>query len=198
MFQDQLGEYLRAGRDLVSGPDSAWFWSMVQVLLIGFSVWFIAKQIRVQGHANMLHALFGLAGKWSGDRMLESRMAVCAASKEEDSEKRLDEKHQRVASFFEDIGVYLRYGCFTREAIWEGYSYYIEHYWPLLEERIEIYRTETGDDTWFENFEALYREMRKVSKKKGAPTNRRSDGEIAQFARGELQTVPRGVGSKAP
>jgi hypothetical protein len=189
MSQGQLREWLRAGGDLISGPDSAWFWTMAQVLVIGFSVWFISKQIRLQGHANMLHALFGLAGKWSSDSMLEARKAVCLAFREEEPGNSLDEKHQRVASFFEDIGVYLRYGCFTREAIWEGYSYYIEHYWPLLEERIKLYRTQTEDGTWFENFEALYEAMRKASKRKGAPTSRRSETEMAQFTRGELQTA---------
>lgn len=88
--------------------------------------------------------------------------------------------------FFEDVGVYLERKVFDNEAVWDKYSYYIEHYRAMYQLHINEYRAETKDNTWFEKFAVLHKSTDDFSSKKGVSTIPKSQEEIKKFIRGEV------------
>jgi hypothetical protein len=132
-------------------------------MVVAVSLYLIYKQIRIQSHANMLTALFELSNKWNTPHMLESRSNVSESALKDKRNRAINQDEERIASFFEEIGFYLSQGAFTAEAIWEQYSYYIEHYWPMLEPHVLEFRKAERDDTWFEQFERLYNRMQRLA-----------------------------------
>lgn len=171
------------------GPQSEWFWAMLQFLTVAASLYLIYKQIRIQSQANMLTALFELSTKWNTPHMLESRHHVSDSSLRGLKDHAINQHEERIGSFFEEIGFFLRQGAFSPEAIWEQYSYYVEHYWPMLEPHVREFRKTERDDTWFEQFESLYNRMQKIAKKRGVYVIWRDRADLEKFARGELYTV---------
>lgn len=171
------------------GPGSEWLWAALQFVVVAISLYGIYQQIKIQSHANMLNAMFALADKWESPRMIEARQKVCIAYKRDRADTSINQQEDRIASFFEEISFFLKKGAFTADAIWEQYSYYVEHYWPMLEPRVRAFRKLERDNTWFENFESLYERMQKIAKKRGVHVVKRDDDDMKKFARGELDVV---------
>lgn len=171
------------------GPESEWLWACLQFVVITLSLYGIYRQVRIQSHANMLHAMFELAAKWDSPRMIDARRQVCAAYGKDPADTSINQQEDRIATFFEEISFFLKKGAFTADAIWEQYSYYVEHYWPMLEPRVRAFRKDERDDTWFENFEDLYDKMQNIAKKRGVHVVKRDGVDMKKFARGELDVV---------
>jgi ferric iron reductase protein FhuF len=66
------------------------------------------------------------------------------------------------------MGLLLRKGALDKEIIWNSYSYYIEHYWSMIESNIKEFRVSSKDNTYFENFAKLREEMGSYSTRKKA------------------------------
>ena len=175
------------------GPNSEWLWAMLQFVVVAISLFFIYRQIRIQSHANMLTALFALAKKWDSSLMRKARRHVCKEYQENRERRKINQHEERIASFFEEIGFFLDEGAFTPEAIWEEYSYYVEHYWPMLEPKVAEFRKVERDNTWFEHFEKLYKKTQSIAKRRGVYVIVRDDSDLKKFVTGELYT-----GEQAP
>src|ERR1043165_4608515 len=59
------------------GNDSQWFWTMAQALVVFISLWFIGKQIRLQGLNNSLGSLEAFRGEWQSEKNEIFRGKVC-------------------------------------------------------------------------------------------------------------------------
>lgn len=169
----------------IAGDNSKPFWSIVQTLAIVSSLFLIYRQIRLYRSASMIQTLDSRREDWDSERMIGYRRTTCRGYQE--GTRRIKMAEGEVLGFFEEMGLLLRKGVVSQEFVWETYSYYIEHYWPMLEANIREYRNSTGDDTWFENFQHLADSMQEYSKKRKCPTRAKTEEEISNFISGELE-----------
>ena len=123
--------------------------------------------------------------------MLTARKQACNSFLSD--KLRINSAQGDVLGFFEDIGVYLERKVFDTEAVWDKYSYYIENYWAMYQGHINEFRAETKDNTWYEKFQRLHKDMRSFSKKKGVSVSPKSQDDIGRFIRGELDQVAQQV-----
>jgi hypothetical protein len=179
---------LNMGKTWISvliGNDSVWFWTMIQCLAVLGSLCFIARQIYHQRSSNMLATLFSLDERWKSASMVLARDHICRDYLFAGTEKTIAQPEELVMCFFEEIGIYVRKGIFDVTTVWEFYSYYIEHYWVILQPRVKEYRINSQDQLWFSEFEYLYSRITKYSIKRKCPVGK-SDADIQKFVRGEI------------
>ncbi len=165
------------------GTESGWFWTMAQTIVIFASLWLILRQLQSQRCANLLIILNDMKSDWNSCKMIAARMEVCRHYGDKD--KMISHIEERVLSFFEAVGIWEKRKVFSRRIVWEYYSYYIEHYWPILKPRIDELRKKTRDDSWYENFERLYKRMKFQSYLRRAPYGEKSDEEMRKFIESE-------------
>lgn len=81
--------------------------------------------------------------------------------------------------------MFTRRGIFDIHLVWNLYSHYIEHYWPLLSSTFSELRTVENDDSYFEHAAWLHARCCTISKKrKGQPI--KTDTQLQNFIAGEL------------
>lgn len=161
------------------GSGSDWFWAMAQTALILLSLIMVIPQLMAQRHSNTLTVLKNMRDDWESDAMIAARIEVCANFGSED--KTIRHIEERVLGFFESLGVWQSKGVFSRRVVWEYYSYFIEHYWPILQPRVLELRRSTKDESWYRNFERLHRQMRIQSFLCRSPWSVKSDAEMKRF-----------------
>lgn len=166
------------------GSESQWFWTMVQAVVVGITLMLIYGQVRIQRHANALVALQKLDERWGSSKMTTCRRKVCESIKA----GKLDISHneEAVLNFFEEMGLHLSKGIFEIDMVWELHSYYIENYWPLLSKKVEEFRKQDRDQSWYKNAQRLFERSRKHSKKMKAPSADKSQADLGRFIKGEL------------
>lgn len=169
------------------GKESGWFWEMLQFLAVSISLAFIGYQLKVQVTSNMLMALFEFSKKWRSRRLLNARKAVCESYLKN---KTAGDQWKTVANFFEELGLLVKKNVIDSDVIWEEYSFEIEHYWPILQPKINSLRRDQGlDDTYFDSFEELYRSIDKVCQKKKRPAVGRGESACTEFCDGEIKAI---------
>ena len=184
-------ETLRAIFAQIFGQNSAWFWTMLQAIVVAITLYLIYRQLRVGRYSNMLDTLARLDEKWFSEVMLKARHGICCdyVNPEKKEDRRITYREAMVLDFFEDIGIFLKRRVLEKETVWESYSYSIEHYSQMLQVRVTEFRASSKDQSWYDNFQALAETMRKVSKKRGASTQDKTEQEMKLFARGEIQRL---------
>lgn len=184
-------DMLRAISAQIFGQNSVWFWAMFQAVVVAITLYLIYRQVRIGRYSNMLDTLARLDEKWLSKVMLRARHDICDdyISPEKPEGKKIKYREAMVLDFFEDIGIFLKHRVLDKETVWESYSYSIEHYWQMLQGRIIEFRVSSRDQSWYDNFQLLAESMRKVSKKRGASTQDKTDEEMKRFARGEIQRL---------
>ena len=170
----------------VIGQGSQWFWSMAQSMIVLGSLIFIYRQIKIQRYSNMLQMLNNMRENWNSERMMPFRKTTCTNYQK--GTKKIGMAEGEVLGFFEEMGFMLKKGVVDKDFIWETYSYFIEHYWSMLESNIKEFRLSTRDNSWFKNFESLRDSVRKYSEKKRCPSSDKTEEEIERFICGELET----------
>lgn len=170
----------------IIGVHSEWFWAMGQFFAILISLFLILRQIRIQTNANMLALFSQMEQRWNSEPLQIARHYICSTHGES---KRITRADEFVLSFFEDLGLYLRKKVLSADLMWEVHSYYVEHYWPVLQPKIEEFRLRSNDQSWYSNFEYLVNQMKRRSQKNGS-TFRKSDEQIARFLKGECERLP--------
>lgn len=168
-----------------TGPNSSWLWSMLQFIVIFFSLIFIWWQVRIQRFSNMLNIINSLYERWHSNDILSARKEVCSNYKK--SILKINQRDELVLHFFEEIGIYLKKRIINLSIIWEFYSYYIEYYWPILKPKITNMREEKKDKTWYENFEYLFNKICRYSKRKKLKVTTKTKDEIEGFISSELE-----------
>lgn len=169
----------------ITGETSQWFWSMAQTFIILVSLIFIYRQVRVHRFSNMLQTLSSLREHWNSDTMLAARKTTCINYQK--GTKKIGKAEGDVLGFFEELGLLLKKGVVSKEFIWETYSYFIEHYWSMLEPNIKEFRLSTNDNSWLDNFESLRKAIHRYSKKRKCPSSDKTEEEIKRFILGEIE-----------
>jgi hypothetical protein len=165
------------------GTDSQWFWSFAQFVTVLIGLVFIYHQLKLQRMANSLSSLAEFENSWKSQEMMAARQEICGNVC--DPKGGGTQSAERISCFFETLGLYLSRKVFDRAIIWELYSYYVEHYWPILKPKITEMRK--GDPTIYTAFEALHDKMRVFSEKRGAPSHEKSPEMLLEFAKSELE-----------
>lgn len=171
------------------GPNSSWFWTMAQFFAVAASLLFIYRQVAAQAQSNMLQTLGTLSSRWESEEMKKFRKVV--SERYGQNMLQIGMAEGGVLGFFEDIGIFLKRRALDAEIVWDNYSYYIEHYWPLLEPNVRRYREQTNSITWFINCERLYGQMLRYSRKKRIKVKPKTEAEMKKFVRGETETLPK-------
>ncbi len=162
---------------------------MIQSISVSITLILIYRQLKAQRHAIMVDALFRFAARWDGQRIVTARKEACDLHSAVRLNGNLEGGSEIIASFFEELGSHVKAGTLAPIQVWNQYSYYLEHYWPMLSERVSNFRHTERDPTWFENFEDLYHKMQRIAKKRGVYVVTRSDDDVRRFISGELKHV---------
>jgi hypothetical protein len=165
--------------------DPQTFWMMVQAVGVIITLWLIWRQIKLQGVGNSISSLTELESEWKSDKMAEARREICKCYK--DGKDGGIQSAERIACFFETLGLYHERKMFDTVLIWELYSSYVENYWPILKPRIEKMRADDGDHSIYTHFEDFYDRMRVESKNHGAPTDVKTPEVLLAFSKWELE-----------
>jgi hypothetical protein len=169
----------------IIGPDSSWFWTMVQGIIVSVSAVLIYRQLKAQHFGNMLGAMATLDERWATEEMFKGRETLCLKYGKNDLE--IDDQIGRVLDFFEQMGLYLKKRAFTQDVIWEFYSYNIKYYWAIAEPLIKEFRSSTKDQTYYVWFEWLKTKMMEEDKSMGSPYTVPTKDEITKFISGEVR-----------
>jgi hypothetical protein len=171
--------------DWLIGENSSWFWTMMQFVGLVTSLGIIYVQLRLQFKGNMMQAFLSVADRWDSDHMIAFRRAACQNYQKSDLDVRGPDGE--AIAFFEDVSLYVRERVFTIDMVWERYSYYILHYWPMYRDHVRECRTRTGTP-WFANFEELHKRVIAHSATEyGIGEREITPEDIARFAKGELR-----------
>jgi hypothetical protein len=157
---------------------------MAQAVVVLVSLVFIYRQIRAQRLANSLAALKALDDRWRSEPYLAARREI--ADSYPTTDKSLENSEYLVLSFFEEVGFYVAKGVFELEAVWEFYSYHLEHYWPILSQKIAELRAQENDQTYYTSAESLYKAFCKLSKKNGGVPIK-TEAQLQKFVSGEVK-----------
>jgi len=164
------------------GPDSSWFWTMAQALAVAVSLYLIYRQLKAQRLANTLSTLKAMDERWNVGRLAAGRAMIAWTYPSADT--KMDHQEEDVLTFFEEMAVYVRYGAFDIKSVWNLYSYYLEHYWPILKPKVTELRAAEQDDTYYEHAEWLYEKVCKYSKRRNA-NPRKTSQQLERFVKGE-------------
>lgn len=166
---------------------------MVQAVAVIVSLIFIYRQVRIQRMANSLTTLKEFRERWDSRRLSDARAAVVSAYSSRD--KKIDHTEESLLNFFEEMGLNVSRGIFDACSVWETYSYYLEHYWPILLPKVTEMRAAERDGSYFEQAEKLYSKCCAISKKRGAEAAK-TEEQLTRFITGELGYIKyRGEGS---
>jgi cytochrome c biogenesis factor len=164
----------------IFGNDSEWLWIMVQSLAVIVTGVLVLRQLRLQRNAHLVSSFSILHDRWNSQMMLRARHLVCTGYKPESRD--INFQSCLVGTFFDELGGYCRLGHLDINMAWENYSFYVEHYWVILENQINCYRERNGNDrSYYHHFERLYDEFRKISESRNVPAGRRSHDAIKNF-----------------
>ncbi|HEY0018202.1 MAG TPA: hypothetical protein VGC13_17945 [Longimicrobium sp.] len=176
-----------SGSPFFIGSQSEWFWAMAQAIIVALSLLFIGQQIRLQSHANVLTALAGIQHQWTSPELVYARGLTCAHWK--DQGPFFENAEETVCTFFENLGLYVEKQVVSQEIAWELYSYYVEHYWAMLEREIRDIRKENEDPTLYCHFQRLNAILRDYGLRRGVVPGDFSPARITRFRDYELKRV---------
>ena len=92
-----------------------------------------------------------------------------------------------ILGYFEDLGLMLRKGLAPQYFVWTMNCYYVLNYWTVLTEYIEWARKDKDDQTYYSEFEYLYKKMFKLEKKlTKKKTIKFAQDECREFLKEEL------------
>jgi hypothetical protein len=166
------------------GTGSEWFWAFLQFLAVAITLFLIYWQIRLQTASHVVQSLSTIHTRWNSESMLRVRQHVC--SRWIKGNRDFDGVAQYLAEFMEELGNYLRIRAVTDRDIWEVQSWYIEHYYLMLENGIEQYRQTYNDESLYLQFQFLFNRMRKMDLKRHSPHFSGSEEKLMAFAKLEL------------
>jgi hypothetical protein len=186
MTETGPNDFFKILLDNIIGQQSAWFWTMIQALAIVISLVLIYRQVRAQRMTNSLATLEKLGERWNSKRLCDARSAI--VSVHPSTNKKIDHHEEVVLTFIEEMGGHTKKGVLDVKSVWSLYSYYVEHYWPILSPKVSELRAAAVDDSYYDQAEWLYNKCCKLSQNCGA-NPRKTDAQLALFAKGELHYV---------
>lgn len=176
-----------SGTPFFIGSQSEWFWAMIQAVIVAASLLFIGQQIRLQSHANMLAALTGIQDRWNSPELIVARARTCEHWRAQGPY--FENAEETVCAFFENLGLYVEQKVVSRGIAWEMYSYYVEHYWTMLEREIRDIRRENDDYTLYCHFQKLDSALKEYGLRRGVVPIDFPEARIDRFRRYEIQRM---------
>lgn len=162
-----------------------WFWAAIQAGGLLITLVLILRQIRLQTSTHTVQTLEAIHQRWNEESMLRARYAVCDRYLK--SEHSFDSIGQFITEYMEELGIYLKLQAITPDAMWDTYSWYIEHYYSMFKNDISKERIETKEQHLYESFESLFIQLKAISSKKGAPDANRTTEALRRFAEDEVR-----------
>lgn len=147
--------------EYIAHPDNGWVWSLGQTVLVVFGFYFVWRQLKLARAQNSISHLNFFRETWSSRELLRARLAT--VRNRDDSFRDLTGYEEVLTAFLEDLAVASKIGQINNQHLWSYYSYHIEGYWHILKPKIMFYRDKAGDTSFYEDFEALYADMIKIS-----------------------------------
>jgi len=168
--------------------ESQWFWQALGTLIVGASLIALYHQVRLQRLSGIVDSMEKLTLLWNSENQLKLRLSVCEKLSKDinyfgnDTEELLE--------LFERVGAYVKIGAIPEFAIWEVFSWYIDHYYEISRAGLTELRIHYKDPLLFENFEWLAVKLNNISRRKNLRSvviNNKSDAE--KFLNGEINTA---------
>jgi hypothetical protein len=189
------------------GTGSEWLWAFGQLLVVAFTLRFIAKQVwlqtkqteiqteqtKIQALSHVVQSVCTIQERWHSEAMQRVRFEVCNQWKNDKRE--FDGACEHIASFFEDLGALVKIKAIPKETIWDVQSWNIEYFWTMFEKGIVKIRQDYEEDVYCE-FEKLFQEMRKISVKKGLPCV--DAKSLDKFVKNEIRATKAGLELRKP
>lgn len=162
-----------------------WFWAAIQAAGLLITLSLILRQIQLQTATHTVQTLEAIHQRWNEEPMLRARHTVC--QRYLSNQHSFDSIGQFIAEYMEELGIYLKLKAISPDSMWDTYSWYIEHYYCMFRDEISRDRKDSKEEHLYENFEALFQQLKAISAVKGAPDADRKTGEIQKFARDEVK-----------
>jgi hypothetical protein len=162
-----------------------WFWAMMQFFIIAATLLLIYLQVKIQTAAHVVQALSTIDDRWNSETMLRARYSVCSAWL--NGNREFDGVAIYVASFMEDVGLFVHTGAIPATSVWETQSWFVEHYYCMFKGGIDDLRKSQKDNNFYTQFENLYKKMNAINRKNNSPAFIRDEEELKRFANGEIK-----------
>jgi hypothetical protein len=148
----------------------------------------IYRQVRIGQLSSMLDALAQLERKWTNAGIRAARKQICEAQLRPATRgsKELDVASNTVLVFFEEIGLLFSLKILSRKFLWERLSFNIIPYWQMLEPKVIELRAKDNGDSFYDKFELLAYEMKKIESKVTGRSAIRSEAQINSYIAEEL------------
>jgi hypothetical protein len=174
------------------GIGSEWFWAFWQFVVVAITLGFIAAQVwiqtrqtKIQTMSHVVQSVCTIQERWHSEAMQRVRFDVCNRwNKDRKKFDEFDGACEHIANFFEELGTFVKIGAIPKETMWDVQSWNIEYYWDMLKNGIEGNRKECEEDV-YSDFENLFRVMREISDRKGAPSV--DEASIGKFVEREIR-----------
>lgn len=111
---------------------------------------------------------------------------------EHDNFREIDEVADYLLDYFEGIGLIVNQRLAPSYFVWCWSCYYILRYWHALLPYVKWARTQSGDKTYYREFEKMYRNVSRMDlREAGKKGTEFSHAEVRDFLREELQVTIR-------
>lgn len=152
---------------------------MLQAITIPITLGFIWRQVKLQRQASGLDALRLLKDDWVSESMLEAQEECCSNFLNPGGSSGISLNEEKIASFYELLGLYVRLGTLDKNLCWNVFSYDVEHYWLILKPKLAALMA--ADATLFKEFGQLYELTLTLNKRYGGPASRNHE-ELTAFS----------------
>jgi hypothetical protein len=119
-------------------------------------------QLKHSRFALGVNIILQLEATFDGPEMNAARKQAAAALKADPNTADIEP----VLDFFETIGVLVRRKAIDEELVWSSFSYWVLRYGALARDQIHARRKAEADDTYYEEFDFLVKEMTTLEIKK--------------------------------
>jgi hypothetical protein len=148
-------------------------------------VWWKVTQIR---EVNAYELLRDEARRFNSPemRVCRARLAKTLLSSPGDFQK-IEDDGEEVCGYFEDVGGLLRRRIVPAYWLWSMHGDDILHYWQLLRDYVQWVRKPTGDQTYYEDFELLWKRLAALARKRSHVEPVFTEDQLREFLEGEAQ-----------
>ncbi len=166
--------------------ETVWMWDVVNGIVIPITLIAILWTLWLQRASHVVATLDSVYARWNSEPMLRARRRVCSSWI--DGKFNFEGDAEAVAELIEDLGNYAHARAIPGKTLWNGYSWYVEHYWVIFREGIYKIREDYGDSSIYERFESLLVTFIESSDRRGlGACADKSDDVIRRFCEGEIR-----------
>lgn len=155
---------------VIVGPGSEWFWVMAELLVLVLTGIAIFRQLRAQRSASLYEQLTEMNREFAEPWMVRNKLALMLEIQGRDPEAGFPYGSDEIADFFQRVGYLVSKKHLGAEDVWNDSRSIIAFYWSVLGPYIEHDREANDDPTFYNWFEWLELEMRRIDMKRTGRT----------------------------